>query len=62
LTATSFDYLNAPIAIGLFLGDYMGLDGPRSIFHPVFGIATGLDLTALFTRRIGVPALLAAGD
>ena len=62
LTTASFDYLKAPVAVGLFLGDYMGLDGPRGTFHPVFGIATGPDLTGLFTRRIDVPALLATGD
>ncbi len=63
LTTASFDYLNAPVAGGLFLGDYMGLDGgPGGAFHPVFGIATGSQLTGLFTRRIDLSALLLAGD
>ena len=52
LTNASFDMLNAPIARGYFLGDYMGLERAGRIVHPVFGIATGSDLTAVVTRRI----------
>ena len=43
---------DAPIAGGHFLGDYMGLVTAGRVVHPVFGIATGLDRTTEFTRRI----------
>jgi hypothetical protein len=52
LTRRSFDMLDAPIARGHFLGDYMGLVTAGRIAHPVFGIATGPDLTTIYTRRI----------
>ena len=52
LTRRSFDMLDAPIAGGHFLGDYMGLVTAGRVVHPVFGIATGPDLTTEFTRRI----------
>lgn len=52
LTNRSFDMLDAPIARGHFLGDYMGLVTSGRIVHPVFGVATGLDRTTEFTRRI----------
>ena len=52
LTRRSFDMLDAPIAVGHFLGDYMGLVTAGRVVHPVFGIATGLDRTTEFTRRI----------
>jgi hypothetical protein len=54
LTRRSFDMLLAPVAGGHFLGDYMGLAQAGGAVHPVFGIATGPDLTDLFTRRIGL--------
>ena len=54
LTNKSFDMLNAPEARGHFLGDYMGLVAAGDGVHPVFGIATGLDLTTEFTRRISL--------
>ncbi|TDN64022.1 hypothetical protein B0G77_7725 [Paraburkholderia sp. BL10I2N1] len=56
LTTTSFNILNAPVAAGHFLGDYMGLaaSGPDNVY-PVFGIATGLNVTAEFTRKITLP-------
>jgi hypothetical protein len=53
LTDTSFNILDAPFAEGHFLGDYMGLAPLESSdFVPIFGIATGPNLTADFTRRI----------
>ena len=52
LTNRSFDMLDAPIAVGHFLGDYMGLVTAGNLAHPVFGIATGTDRTTEFTRRI----------
>jgi hypothetical protein len=53
MTNASFNILNAPFAEGHFLGDYMGL-APLGLssFVPIFGIATGPNLTADFTRRI----------
>jgi hypothetical protein len=56
LTSTSFNILDAPVAGGHFLGDYMGLaaSGQKNVF-PVFGIATDSDVTADFTRKITLP-------
>jgi hypothetical protein len=53
LTTSSFNILDAPVAGGHFLGDYMGLasSGPTKAY-PVFGIATGKNITADFTRAI----------
>jgi hypothetical protein len=53
VTTSSFNILDAPVAGGHFLGDYMGLaaSGP-STTYPVFGIATGKNTTAEFTRAI----------
>jgi hypothetical protein len=55
LTQSSFNILNAPVARGHFLGDYMGLAANGRSVWPVFGIATGHNLTADFTRLITVP-------
>jgi hypothetical protein len=52
LTNRSFDMLDAPIANGYFLGDYMGLARAGNAVHSVFGIATAPDRTDLFDRRI----------
>jgi len=53
LTNTSFNILDAPFAGGHFLGDYMGLAAiDWSSVVPIFGIATGPNLTADFTRVI----------
>ena len=41
LTKKPFDMLDAPVAGGHFLGDYMGLAVAGHIAHPVFGIAEG---------------------
>jgi hypothetical protein len=56
LTTSSFNILDAPVARGHFLGDYMGLaaSGPKNVF-PVFGIATAPNVTADFTRVITLP-------
>jgi hypothetical protein len=57
LTASTFNILDAPVARGHFLGDYMGLaaSGPTTVY-PVFGIPTGQNTTAEFTRKIsGLP-------
>ncbi|HWX60788.1 hypothetical protein [Bradyrhizobium sp.] len=53
MTNASFNILDAPFAEGHFLGDYMSLAPLEgSGFVPIFGIATGPNLTADFTRRI----------
>jgi hypothetical protein len=53
LTNASFNILDAPVARGHFLGDYMGLAAlDWDEFVPIFGIATGKNLTADFTRVI----------
>ena len=56
LTMSSFNILDAPVARGHFLGDYMGLaaSGAKNVF-PVFGIATGHNVTTDFTREITLP-------
>ena len=52
LTTASFDVLNAPIARGYFLGDYMGLVAAGNKVFPAFGIAEGENLTSIYTRPI----------
>jgi hypothetical protein len=42
--ANTFDYLPAPNARGLFLGDYMGLTSAGTTFIPVYGLTNGGDL------------------
>src|SRR5262249_8369191 len=56
LTDTSFDILDAPIARGHFLGDYMGLATAGNDELPVFGIVDGLNQTSIFIRRILGPS------
>jgi hypothetical protein len=56
LTDTSFDILDAPIARGHFLGDYMGLATSGNDELPVFGIPDGPDETSIFIRRILGPS------
>jgi hypothetical protein len=56
LTTNSFNILDAPIARGHFLGDYMGLTASGKTVWPVFGIATATNQTADFTRKITLPA------
>jgi hypothetical protein len=56
LTTASFNILNAPVARGHFLGDYMGLaaSGPTTVY-PLFGIATDPNVTVEYTRQITLP-------
>ena len=54
LTDRSFNMLDAPIAGGYFLGDYMGLVAANNVVHPVFGEAVRPDVTNLYTRRLNV--------
>lgn len=60
LTERSFNYFLAPVARGLFLGDYMGLAGAGRFVHALYGIADGLDRTILLTRRIQAGTAAAA--
>jgi hypothetical protein len=56
LTTASFNILDAPVARGHFLGDYMGLAASGSTtVYPVFGIATSPNVTDEFTRQISIP-------
>jgi len=55
LTDSSFDLLNAPVARGHFLGDYMGLAVNNLVVTSVFGVATAPNRTALVARRITLP-------
>ena len=41
VTATSFDMATAPVARGLFLGDYMGLVSNATTFYPFYVRTTG---------------------
>jgi hypothetical protein len=52
LTRRSFDMLEAPIARGYFLGDYVGLERAGDAVVPVYGVTTGENLTDLLARRI----------
>ena len=52
LTDASFDYLQAPSAGGLFLGDYQGLASDGTDFLPAFGVATSTDHASIFFRRV----------
>jgi hypothetical protein len=55
LLYSSFNMLDAPIAAGHFLGDYMGLVASGFNVWPVFGTVTGHNPTADFTRKITLP-------
>jgi hypothetical protein len=55
LTDNTFNILDAPIARGHFLGDYMGLAASGQTVYPVFGLPTGHNLTADFIRTITLP-------
>ena len=52
LTDTSFDYLQAPFANGLFLGDYVGLDAVGSDFYAFFQQSSSSDPADGFFRRV----------
>jgi hypothetical protein len=60
LSTTSLNMLDAPVARGHFLGDYMGLVASGQDVWPVFGMTTGQNLTADFTRKITLPAAAVA--
>jgi len=52
LTVASFNYLDAPVAGGRFLGDYEGLASDGVDFMPVFGIAGSTDPASIFFREV----------
>lgn len=54
LTDRSFNLLDAPVAGGYFLGDYMGLVAAGNVVHPVFVEAVRPDVTNVYTRRVNV--------
>ena len=55
LTTASFNILNAPVARGHFLGDYMGLAASGLNVYPLFGIAPSPNVTVEYTRVITLP-------
>jgi hypothetical protein len=55
LTDSSFDYLQAPFAGGLFLGDYVGLASDGEDFLAVFTQPHDSDPSSVFFRRISLP-------
>jgi hypothetical protein len=59
LTSHSFNMLNAPVARGHFLGDYVGLTAIGRNVWPVFGVADARDQASLFVRKITLPAATA---
>lgn len=52
ITARSFDYNDAPVAGGHFLGDYMGLKSRGQTVWPVFGISPSKNVTSVVTRPL----------
>ena len=52
LTEESFDYLNAPQAGGLFLGDYLGLAAARNDFYAFFQQSSPEDPADGFSVRV----------
>ena len=56
LTNSSFNMLDAPVARGPFLGDYMAMVTSGQDVWPVFGIATAPNKTSDFTRKITLPS------
>ena len=53
LTTTSFDMLDAPVARGHFLGDYMGLVRAGRTVKSVFGKAVSNDVNDMFFTELG---------
>ena len=51
LTKRSFDILDAPVAGGLFLGDYVGLAAAEDEFVAVFATSSPFDPANLFSHR-----------
>jgi hypothetical protein len=58
LTDESFDYLLAPIAGGLFVGDYVGLAAAGDDFVVVFTMPHDTDPSSAFARRVVIPPVI----
>ncbi len=52
ITPASFNMLDAPVARGHFLGDYMGLVRKGNVVMPAFGMSTGVNKVTVFTKPI----------
>jgi len=52
LTEAPFNYLNAPFARGLFLGDYEGLAATDSAFLAIFAQPSNTDRASIYFRRV----------
>jgi hypothetical protein len=52
LTSASFDMLQAPVARGHFLGDYMGLVNAGGTMKSVFGKSVGANLNDMFATTV----------
>ena len=60
LTDQPFDYLEAPQANGLFLGDYEGLTADSTDFLAFFQQSSAIDPANGYFRRVEGPVLLTA--
>jgi len=59
LIPEAFDILDAPVARGHFLGDYMGSESTSADVHPADGVADGADQTSVVTRKLSIAAVVA---
>jgi len=55
LTDASFDVSKAPVARGLFLGDYAGLDAAGGDFVAAWAMPHDADRASIFVRRVTAP-------
>jgi hypothetical protein len=62
MTDESFDYLQAPFANGLFIGDYVGLAAAGDDFLAVFTFPHETDPSSAFSRRVVIPPTVDPGS
>jgi hypothetical protein len=62
ITDRSFDMLDAPVARGHFLGDYMGIARKGQVVMPAFGIADSLNHTSINTKPIRSKTFVISGQ
>jgi len=62
MTDESFDYLQAPYANGLFIGDYVGLAAAGADFLAVFTFPHDSDPSSAFSRRVVIPPAVDPGS
>ena len=55
LTNAPFNFNNALVAEGHFLGDYMGLKAQGKTVWPVFGTSSHVNVTWVWTRAVTLP-------